>query len=463
MARIRSVHPTLFTDEAWVACSAVARLLYIGLWTDADDQGVFEWKPLQIKMRLLAGDDLDAALLLAELSSGGLVARFEAGGRSYGAIKAFRAFQRPKKPNAVHPLPLALRPYVGLTDADLPSPEASPMAELFPHRFGTGSELSPQMEDGGGREGEGEEDSSPDGDSSVSEQVPGSIARPESELQSLSTAHPTPARHPEEPQRGVSKDALAAAPSASAGPPSCVLRDGARAAPQHDEGGSGASNPAHPTPIRHPEEPQRGVSKDAAPPAPSGLAKPRPPNPGDPARQAYDAWNALAARLDLPTARRLDDARRRAIRARLADGGLANWALALQAVERSPFLRGQTDRPFRADLDFVCQAKSWRRLLEGFYAPAKTQAQPPPAESPQPWSGPPELRAAAVAGKGEPWAKSYLDPCAWTAAPTPALTPANAHAARVLAAEIAPVLARFGVALAPARTQPQPLANRSPT
>ncbi|WP_158914056.1 hypothetical protein [Caulobacter sp. S45] len=407
MARIRSVHPTLFTDEAWVACSAVARLLYIGLWTDADDQGVFEWKPLQIKMRLLAGDDLDAAILLAELLAGGLVARFEAGGRSYGAIKAFRAFQRPKKPNAVHPLPLALRPYVGLTDADLPSPEASPMAELFPHRFGTGSELSPQMEDGGGREGEGEEDSSPDGDSSVSEQVPGSIARPESELQSLSTAHPTPARHP--------------------------------------------------------EEPQRGVSNDAPPPAPSGLAKPRPPNPGDPARQAYDAWNALAARLDLPTARRLDDARRRAIRARLADGGLANWALALQAVERSPFLRGQTDRPFRADLDFVCQAKSWRRLLEGFYAPAKTQAQPPPAEPPQPWSGPPELRAAAVAGKGEPWAKSYLDPCAWTAAPTPALTPANAHAARVLAAEIAPVLARFGVALAPARTQPQPLANRSPT
>jgi hypothetical protein len=55
MARIRSVHPSLFTDEAWVSCSPLARVLYIGLLTDADDQGLFEWKPIQIKMRLLAG------------------------------------------------------------------------------------------------------------------------------------------------------------------------------------------------------------------------------------------------------------------------------------------------------------------------------------------------------------------------------------------------------------------------
>ena len=67
MARIRSVHPSLFTDEAWVSCSPLARLLYIGLWTDADDQGLFEWKPLQIKMRLLPGDSADVAAMRAAL------------------------------------------------------------------------------------------------------------------------------------------------------------------------------------------------------------------------------------------------------------------------------------------------------------------------------------------------------------------------------------------------------------
>jgi S-adenosylmethionine:tRNA ribosyltransferase-isomerase len=39
--------------------------------------------------------------------------------------------------------------------------------------------------------------------------------------------------------------------------PPCVLRDASQLAPQHDEG-FGRSNP-----VRHPEEPQRGVSKDA--------------------------------------------------------------------------------------------------------------------------------------------------------------------------------------------------------
>ena len=32
MARIRSIHPGIWTDEAFVELSALARLLYIGLW-----------------------------------------------------------------------------------------------------------------------------------------------------------------------------------------------------------------------------------------------------------------------------------------------------------------------------------------------------------------------------------------------------------------------------------------------
>jgi hypothetical protein len=156
MARIRSIHPSFFTDEAVVSCSPLGRILYIGLWTDADDQGLFEWKPLQIRMRLLPGDDADVAVLLSELAGAGLIAPLESGGKKLGAIRYFRRFQRPKKPNAVFLLPPEWRTYVGLDGGD-PEPDGDGDAEGR-NRFDTGGEIPPQMEDGGCRveeEGEG--------------------------------------------------------------------------------------------------------------------------------------------------------------------------------------------------------------------------------------------------------------------------------------------------------------------
>lgn len=156
MARIRSVHPTLFSDEAFVSCSPCARLLAIGLWTDADDKGVFEWKPLTIKMRIFPADAFNVATmsdLLNELAAANIVKRFEADGKEYGAIRNFRRWQRPKKPNSIHPMPDDLIPYVGLTEAS-----SVPVG----NQFGTGTEISPQMEDGGcRREGEGGRSNTP--------------------------------------------------------------------------------------------------------------------------------------------------------------------------------------------------------------------------------------------------------------------------------------------------------------
>ena len=151
MARIRSIHPSFFTDEAVVSCSPLARLLYVGLWTDADDQGLFEWRPLQIKMRLLPGDSADASELLGELVAAGLIAEFSTGEKRFGAIRDFRTYQRPKKPNAVHVLPPEWRTYVGLGEAISELATASPLnsSEPVPHQFPTRGENPPQMEDGG--------------------------------------------------------------------------------------------------------------------------------------------------------------------------------------------------------------------------------------------------------------------------------------------------------------------------
>lgn len=141
MARIRSIHPGLFTDEAFMSASAHARLLIIGIWTEAWDDGVFEWKPLTLKAKLFPVDNVDMVGLLDELVSLDFVKPFETGKR-YGAIRNFQKYQRPKKPNSSGVLPESLASYVG----------------QVPNQFPTSSEKSPQMEDGGWREGEEEDD-----------------------------------------------------------------------------------------------------------------------------------------------------------------------------------------------------------------------------------------------------------------------------------------------------------------
>lgn len=61
MARIRSIHPEQFKDENFVGLSLEARLLCIGLRNYADDYGVFEWKPIPLKIEIFPMDNVDMA------------------------------------------------------------------------------------------------------------------------------------------------------------------------------------------------------------------------------------------------------------------------------------------------------------------------------------------------------------------------------------------------------------------
>lgn len=141
MARIRSIHPGLFTDEAFVSLSMAARVLFIGILTEADDHGVFEWKPTQFKMRLMPVDAVDVGLLLEEMEAWNSVKRFSSDGKSYGLVRNFCRYQRPKKPKYQFFIPSELRTYAGLSeDGSLP----------VLHQSSTGTENPPQMEEGGG-------------------------------------------------------------------------------------------------------------------------------------------------------------------------------------------------------------------------------------------------------------------------------------------------------------------------
>jgi len=97
-----------------------------------------------------------------------------------------------------------------------------------------------------------------------------------------------------------------------------------------------------------------------------------------PVQEAFDEWNATANRRRLPVAKSLTASRRKQIKARLAEGGMAAWREALSAVEASPLCLGDNERGWRADLDFICQPKSFAKLREGSYAPAGKPGQSPP-------------------------------------------------------------------------------------
>jgi hypothetical protein len=140
MARIRSVHPSLFTDDNFMELSSDAKLMLIGVWTEAFDDGVFAWKPKGIKARILPAENCDAEALLVELVDNGFIQRFEHDGKRFAVIRNFRKFQRPKSPNSSGVLPDELRTFVGLEPA---------VSEPLPKDFPNASEIRPQMEDGG--------------------------------------------------------------------------------------------------------------------------------------------------------------------------------------------------------------------------------------------------------------------------------------------------------------------------
>lgn len=142
MARIRSVHPGLFTDEAFMGLCPHAAILLIGLWTEADDHGIFEWKPLTLKARLLPVASVDLPALLEELLAGNLIQKFTEEGKPYGALRNFRKYQRPQKPHYLYPLPDGLVIYVGLSTTAL---------VVVSDEYATAPVILPQREDGGGR------------------------------------------------------------------------------------------------------------------------------------------------------------------------------------------------------------------------------------------------------------------------------------------------------------------------
>ncbi|MND40308.1 hypothetical protein D3C80_310430 [compost metagenome] len=97
MSRARNIKPAFFANEELGECSPLARLLFIGLWTEADYKGDLEWRPKRLKAQLLPYDLCDVEALTAELVSAGVVRRYTTGGRECLAVCNFIKHQNPHK------------------------------------------------------------------------------------------------------------------------------------------------------------------------------------------------------------------------------------------------------------------------------------------------------------------------------------------------------------------------------
>lgn len=97
MARIRTIKPSFFRHgelfEAEKAEGMPLRVAFAGLWTAADREGRFPWKPQELKLDCLPFDDVDFSRVLDALATRGFIVKYASGGKEYGFIPSWHTHQ----------------------------------------------------------------------------------------------------------------------------------------------------------------------------------------------------------------------------------------------------------------------------------------------------------------------------------------------------------------------------------
>lgn len=97
MARIRTIKPEFFRHEELFELERETglpiRVAFAGLWTAADREGRFEWRPRQLKLDCLPYDDVDFSRVLHALTTRGFVQKYTVEGVEYGCIPSWSRHQ----------------------------------------------------------------------------------------------------------------------------------------------------------------------------------------------------------------------------------------------------------------------------------------------------------------------------------------------------------------------------------
>ena len=118
MSRIRTVKPELFRHEALFDAELDSglplRLAFVGLFTVADCEGRFPWKPRTLKLDVLPHDTVDFSAVLTALERAGFIQSYEANGTRYGLIPGFAKHQhiniKEKEKGSDYPPPPEISP-----------------------------------------------------------------------------------------------------------------------------------------------------------------------------------------------------------------------------------------------------------------------------------------------------------------------------------------------------------------
>ncbi|EPH2637469.1 phage replication protein [Pseudomonas aeruginosa] len=94
MARSRNIKPGFFSNEHLVELDFATRLLFIGLWTEADREGRLEDRPRRLKMALFPADNVDMDRMLDDLDRLGFIKRY-----TVGDVKAIQIINWSKHQN----------------------------------------------------------------------------------------------------------------------------------------------------------------------------------------------------------------------------------------------------------------------------------------------------------------------------------------------------------------------------
>ncbi|QSR28890.1 Hypothetical protein CFH99_0070 [Nocardioides aromaticivorans] len=136
MARIRTIKPEFWTDETVVELDYADRLLFIGMWNFADDQGFMPLRVKRIKMQVFPGDDYDVEAGLRRLHESSLVALYAHPSGLLIHVRNWSRHQRISNPSREKYLQSDLR-------------------ELDEWPVGLAMSLEPYPAEGKGREGKG--------------------------------------------------------------------------------------------------------------------------------------------------------------------------------------------------------------------------------------------------------------------------------------------------------------------
>jgi len=153
MARIRTIKPEFFKNEDIAELPALVRLLFIGLWTQADREGKLEDRPKRLKIEIFPYDDFDINEGLNMLQDRGFIARYSAENENHEStvlapcnnsastfikILTFQKHQQPNTKEARSGIP-------------------DPVFDKAPYKHSANTVLASQEGKGKGKEGKGKE------------------------------------------------------------------------------------------------------------------------------------------------------------------------------------------------------------------------------------------------------------------------------------------------------------------